>query len=394
MTFNTSSSTPSRGHGATTPWLALLFLAWVTLPGQAQPPATLVGVDTVAKETMAQTIPVIGRIVSPQMGEVAARIDGPVAQVFVRVGDVVEQGATLATLDTARIEARHRLAVRQVEEFSAQLDTAKAIEDLARKQLDRLERLKGSPAYSQSTFDERFQEWAVARARRQETEAKLQRGQVRLELAQTDLDDATVKAPYPGTVIRRYVAEGAWLEEGESVVTLVNDSELELEADVPASRLRGLTVGQPVDFTLNDGSRHRAVVRAIVPDESPAARTRPVRFVPAFNVMETPLALNQDVTLLLPVDRQREAVTVSKDAVIRRGDQAVVYVVENGVANPKTVELGEAMGGWFRVLGGLNPGDIVVVRGNERLRPGQPVRFELKANPGRPAVTSASGGQS
>ena len=69
------------------------------------------------------------------------------------------------------------------------------------------------------------------------------------------------------------------------------------------------------------------------------------------------------------------AVTVHKDAIIRRGGNAVVFVVKDNQAIVRQVELGRAIGERFTVVKGVNPGDQVVVRGNERLGGGGPVRI-------------------
>ena len=75
----------------------------------------------------------------------------------------------------------------------------------------------------------------------------------------------------------------------------------------------------------------------------------------------------------VPVGAARNIMAVHKDAIIRRGANAIVYVVVDNIANPRPVELGEAVGVKFEVLSGLSDGDSVVIRGNERLRPGASV---------------------
>ena len=84
---------------------------------------------------------------------------------------------------------------------------------------------------------------------------------------------------------------------GNAVVTLVSDQELELEAEVPSGRLAGVKPGALVKVRLDDDSVHAAKVRAVIPDENPAARTRPVRLVPEFSDLKVPVASNQTVTL-------------------------------------------------------------------------------------------------
>ena len=77
------------------------------------------------------------------------------------------------------------------------------------------------------------------------------------------------------------------------------------------------------------------------------------------------------MTVLIPVGGSRNAVTVSKDAITQRNGQNMVFVSNNGRAQPRAVTTGEATGNRLVVLSGLRAGDLVVVRGNERLRPGQ-----------------------
>ena len=127
-------------------------------------------------------------------------------------------------------------------------------------------------------------------------------------------------------------------------------------------------------FVLDDESRHRALVRASVPMENSLTRTRIVRLTPTFEDMESPLAGNQSAIVLIPVGEVREVVTVHKDAILSQPNGTVVYIVTDGQAMIRPVQLGESVGSRIEVLGGLAPGDLVVVRGNERLRPGQPVR--------------------
>jgi hypothetical protein len=128
---------------------------------------------------------------------------------------------------------------------------------------------------------------------------------------------------------------------------------------------------------LDNGSGLRAVVRAVIPAENSLTRTRPVRLVPDFGGnQQAGLAADQSVTVLLPIGEARQVVSVHKDAVISRGGKSIVFAIVGDKAELRPVVLGEALGGRFEVLDGLVPGDIVVVRGNERLKPGATVRYK------------------
>ncbi len=98
------------------------------------------------------------------------------------------------------------------------------------------------------------------------------------------------------------------------------------------------------------------------------------------------------MTVLLTVGEERPITTVHKDAIIVKGGRSIVYKVARGKAMMITVRLGEASGVRVEVLDGLVVGDIVVVRGNERLRPGQPVTYKgMKRAGGEKGRKTSSG---
>ena len=366
--------------------LLLVSLAAAFCEANAQQRATPVGVDEVRSEPMSQTIPILGRFVSPQSGVIAARSPGPVALLHVQVGDHVDQGDVLVELDRDRSKARMALQEAELKALLARQKSTRAKETYARRELKRISKLRKTAAFSQYDYDMRVQELDVASSSREEAEAQIVRGQIAKDLVEIELRDGIIRAPFPGVVTLRHTSEGAWLRVGDPVVTLVNDVDLEIEADVPAERLGGLLPGTQIEAVLAQNNIHlQAQVRAVIPDEDPAARTRPVRFSPLLNELKQALAINQSVTLMLPSSATSEVVSVAKDAVIRKGAQAMVYLVKDGTAQPRPVQLGEAVGNRFQVLQGLAPGDVVVVRGNERLRPGQNVSY-----PGQPQVAESS----
>jgi RND family efflux transporter MFP subunit len=179
-------------------------------------------------------------------------------------------------------------------------------------------------------------------------------------------------------ISRRLSEAGAYAGEGDALVAMIADQSLEVEADVPSNRLLGLTPGTAVDAFLDDGTRFTATVRAIIPNENPLTRTRAVRFEPDFGALNaaTPLANEQSVTVQVPVGAPRQIVSVHKDAIIKQPGDTIVFAVVDGKAQPRSIRLGEAVGSRYEVLDGLREGELVVVRGNERLRPGTPVQIE------------------
>lgn len=249
--------------------------------------------------------------------------------------------------------------------------------------MSRIQGLNQSAAFSQARLDEARQEQRRTASLLAVANARLQNVQTQLEQAMLDLEDATIRAPYTGIVTERMVSPGMYVQVGEPVAALINDRDLEIEAQVSTERVGGLSEGREVTVSLADGTELPATVRAVVPLEDPQSRTRTVRFTPGFNPADYSVAGNQSVTVRIPIGQAREIVSVHKDAVqIGPGGTSLVYIVVDGVAQPRTVELGAASGTRFEVLSGLQVGDLAVVRGNERLRPGQPVNPGTGGPPG------------
>ncbi len=357
-------------------------MAALTEPALAQGQgAAPVAVDAVVEQSLTQTVPVIGRLVAHRAGVVAARTNGAVDEVLVAVGNRVGKGQVLATLVMNRLQAEVRLRRAEIQEAEAALNTAKTRRALVEQELARLEGLRKSAAFSQARRDDKRQELASAESEIAEKEADLSRARAYQDMARIDLANATIRAPFPGVVSIRHTESGAFLGIGSPVVTLIDDSSLEIEADVPSERITGLDPGTRIRVDLGRGAEVDAVVRAVVPEENPLTRTRRVRFTPNLDGAAQNLAVNQSLTLHVPTAARDRVVTVHKDAVLNRRGQSMVFVVEDGVAQPRPVKLGEAVGNRFEVIAGLPPGTLVVVRGNERLRPGQKVRYDNAAAP-------------
>ncbi len=361
----------------TIPWRAPLVVvalaaALVVAPASAQQEA-LIGVDAVRSEPLKQTVPVLGRLVARRAGVVAARVQGPVDEILVEVGDRVEKGATIAVLDRDRVTSQRDLRAAEVKEAKASLASARAKLRLERQELARVEGLRTSPAFSKGIHEDKQQEVIMQEGELAKATADLASAEAQLRLTEIALHDAEIRAPYAGVVTRRHTEVGAHVDVGDSVVSLIDDHSLEIEADVPAQRIGGLTPGAPVTFELG-GKVLKATVRAAIPEENPLTRTRTVRFVPDLREI-TDLAANRSVTVHVPAGKPRDVLTVHKDAVLSRKGRREVVVVVDGTAEIRPVMLGEASGSRFEVIDGLVAGDLVVVRGNERLRSGQKVRY-------------------
>ena len=336
-------------------------------------------VDLVTKGTAVETVQVYGRIIARQAGVVASRTKGAVEDVKVHVGDRVKKGDTIATLVSSMLKAERELKAAELKESSAKIGTVGVQLSLANQELERLKRLKKSSAFSSARYQDKLRDVERIQSALIEAKAKREQARARLRMANINLFNVKVIAPFDGVIIKRAVEAGDYVSLGAPVVTILNEKSLEVEAEVPANRLGGLSNGIEIDVKPEFGKSFKASVRAIVPQENALSRTRVVRFSPLFFNPTGTIASNQSVVLHIPSGANKQAVTVHKDAITQRRGKRVVFVVketDSGLrANMRPVELGDAFGLRFEVLKGLKPGDRVVIRGNERLRPRQKIKI-------------------
>lgn len=357
--------------------LAAFFMA-LGGPVGAQERGSPVEVDTVREGALTQKVPVAARFVAVELGEVATRVSERVQTISVRPGDHVKKGDVIARLASARLEAERDLKASELQKARAQLERATANQAKANQAVARTEQLRGSNAFRKNALEDAERDLEAATASLAESEAETRKARAELILADIALSDAAIKAPFPGVVLARHVVAGDYVQVGGSIVTLMNDEDLEIEADVPANRLSGLQSGVLVTAELQNGETIDASVRAVIPEENPRTRTRAVRFTTELPEGAIRIAENQSVTVQIPIGIARQVVSVHKDALLLDRAQPRVYLVVDGKVQPRSIRIGESLGNRFEVIDGLKTGDIVVVKGNERLRPGQPVAVQVK----------------
>ena len=366
-----------------------LVCALVVGPATAMAQGRPAGVSTavVTTSTMAETVAVFGEVVAGRESAVAARVGGVAQDVPIRIGDIVSEGDILARLDTELLQIELAQAEAQIAIAQAGISVSEARLGRAEKAFRRAETLRQNSTIAEAQLEERASDFAEARGAQQEALARIQASQNALEQARYRLDNAVVRAPFDAVILDVTTEVGQFIASGSQVATLIDTSALEIEANVPARFVSALRMDQPLTATTDIGDTVTLTLRAILPTEFAATRTRPVRF--DVQDSDVPIAVGQTVTLDVPVSSPREVLVVPKDALVQAQGGWSVFVNEDGKAMPRTVEIGAALNNAFEVLSGLAEGDEVVVRGNERLRPGQEI---APAGPPQAAAQSGSNG--
>mgnify|MGYP001376107595 FL=1 len=336
--------------------------------------ATSVEVDKVILESLNQTIPVIGRVISLKEANVPAAVIGKIENVLVEVGDKVKKGQILASIDTERYLWLAEIATANVNATKAEIKSAKAETNINLIELKRMENLRESSAFNVAKY-ERLQSLHTSLIAKEEiVEAKLNSVLQEEKLAKLNLKRATVKAPFDGIIELKMIELGEAVGLGFTLFKLVSDSLLEIEADVPSNRARILEINNNIKISTTDMISFNSKLRALGVRENSNTRTIPIHLTFNNSEISRNLFVGENVNIFIPIGPGLKAPTVHKDAILKREGMSLVYVVEEEKAIIKPLKLGDGVGNRFIVLGGIEEGDTVVIKGNERLRPGQKVK--------------------
>lgn len=341
-------------HGAL-PLLAIVFAGPAL--GQdgsfAMPPAR-VEVATAELRDMAPVVDVSGTVVSLNDSRIASEIEG-VLTWLANVGDAVDAGQLIARIDPRLI----RIEVTRAESNVARLESDF---QYRQRQLERTEELAAKNSASKTLLDE-------ARAQRDQAQHLLGDAQAALELSRANLQRTEIRAPFAGHVTARLASVGEFISVGEDVLRLVDTHRIEIS--LPASI--GLTsyIEPGMRVTVRNGNVEREhSVRTVVPVGDAVSRMVEVRL----SVGDAEWLVGTPVQVSLPGDAAVSTVAVPRDALVERGGRAYVYKVgEGSLAEQVTVRISAIVGLWVGVADGIAPGDQVIIRGAERLAPGQPI---------------------
>ncbi|MEM6547385.1 MAG: efflux RND transporter periplasmic adaptor subunit [Pseudomonadota bacterium] len=354
--------------------LFALFGAVLSAPVAAQSQAAVVLVERVEVREIKDTRPVIAQLTGTLEASVASRSAGVAEVVLFDVGDRVEEGQELVRLDNSLAMIAQRTAEAALATAAAGVAVAEARLKRAEQAFARQSRLQGSTAFSRGIYEDLEAELSEAQSEITRATAQVGESQAAMARAEYDLTHSRIRAPFTGVVVERDAQPGQYLALGDPVATVLDTARMEIAADIPVEMVPAMARGARISASMAGAEGLVAIVRTVLPRQNVSTQTREVRLSVDLSALPAEmLADGKSVVLQVPVTAPREAPTVPKDALVEHRGGWIVYVVEDGAAQRRSVSLGLPNGDRIEVLDGLSPGETVVVRGNERLREGQPV---------------------
>ena len=332
--------------------LGLLIAGPVLAQESGMPPA-LVQVARASVQPLAPVTLVSGTVASRYDARVAAEVDGRLIMVA-DVGTRVARGDALAAIEDRPLQLRH-------EELAADVERAQARLRFLESEERRLASLAESNLAAASQLEQTRSDRDVARG-------DLRVAESRLAQNEDQLQRTTIRAPFDGVVVERLMTPGERAADGSIVVRLVDQEALEVIARAPLEYYRFVRPGD----RLGVETRYDAAVAPVrtvvaVGDENTHQFELRLDLEPGL------FPVGQTLRVAVPMDEVREVLAVPRDALVLRPEGVSVFVVDGQQARQVSVETGVGAGDQIEVRGDVSDGDTVVIRGNERLQPGQPV---------------------
>jgi multidrug efflux system membrane fusion protein len=342
---------------------------------QAAPQITPVTVQDVHSQSVRLWNNFSGRLSAVEEVQLRPQVSGAIVDIRFEDGQIVKQGDILAVIDPRTYKAA-------VDEAKAELAAARQTLSLAAKEKARAEKLVANGTVSKRVFDERVSAEQVA-------QSQVNRALAQLELAEIEFDHAFVKAPIDGRVSRVELTVGNQVNAGPNapvLTTIVSTGKIYADFDLDeqtffdsigdGGKIAEAAHSIPVNMTLSNGRQVSGFVHSF--DNRIDPRTGTIRTRALFDNLDGDLLPGTFAALQVGTLAKQDVIMISPEAISTDQDRKFVYVVEpdNTVAY-RQVTLGSEINGMRIVTSGLNEGDLVIVNGIMKVRPGVPVVPEI-----------------
>jgi RND family efflux transporter MFP subunit len=330
-----------------------------------------------------------GYITPRQRATIAAKITARVNEIYVDEGMQVEPGQVLARLDDSDARARLTSAMAERAATAATLGDLHVNLDNAERELKRVEELWDRKLVAEQNRDQAKMAVDSLKARLVLAREQVTAAEARVKVAQQDLDNCTVRAPFGGIVVSKDAQRGEMVSPVSAgggftrtgIATIVDMASLEIEVDVNESYIARVKAGQPVTAVLDAYPDWQipAKVRTVIPTADRQKATVKVRAT--FERLDPRILPDMAVKVTF-LGEERGAPTeagrvlISRAALVEEGGTPAVFVHREGKVERRAVRLGQARGNEQEILAGLSDGEQVVTTSAKQLRDGQSVRVK------------------
>jgi RND family efflux transporter MFP subunit len=286
-----------------------------------------------------------GVVEAVDQATLSAQTAGRVVELPFDVDDYVPAGAVVVRFTDVEQQAAQRQA-------RAQFAAAEAAAREAEADFTRVEGIYARKLVARAQLD-------AATARRDSARAALEAARAAVRSSSEQVDYTVIRAPYSGIVVRRHVQVGESVRPGQPLISGISLGRLRVQVEVPQSDVGPIRASQRAALVLDDGARRIDAREVVVfPYADPATHTFKVRV--ELPEAETGLSPGMTVKVAFAVG-EAPRLLLPATAVVRRGEIAGAYVVDEAGVGLRQLRLGHRFGDRYEVLAGLSAGDRVAL---------------------------------
>lgn len=290
------------------------------------------------------------------MTKIKAESKGIVNQ-LADMGSFIEQGQVLAELTDTQSKLREQ-------ELNDAVKSARAKYQFLKSENARLLDLVKKNLISNSELDKNQSDFLAAKS-------ELDQSNSRLNQYQDQVTKLTILAPFDGYVMQQLAQPGQLVNTGDDVFEFMQAHNLQVVVNVPFQYKSQIIKDSVWRIQRTDGSVYEAKISKFIPAATGQSHTIEVHLL----IENSDMWPGESVNVEVPLEKARKVIAVPRDALVIRKSGAYVYTVVEGKSHKVDVITGIAQGDMIEAKGLLSAGDVVIVRGNERLRPEQDVKI-------------------
>jgi membrane fusion protein (multidrug efflux system) len=308
-------------------------------------PPMPVDVDTARVRPIVDAVRATGRIEAVQAVDLRSDEQGRITALLFHEGQYVARGTPLVRIDDSMLRA--------------QAERADADRDLAQQQLARVRKLREQNAAPPADLER--------------AEAAARSAAAALSLLQLQIARSVVRAPFAGVVGQRFVSVGDYVTSQSPLLTLQTVDPQRAVIEVPERHAASLRQGQTVEFTVAAEPQRKFAARVDFIDPVVDNTNRTITVKGLAPNRDRLLKPGMFIEARLATAVRDKAIVIPEDAIQPLRTANIAWVVENGKASRRVVQLGVRSAGFVEVLSGVKAGEMVVVGGLERMGEGMPI---------------------
>lgn len=357
-----------------------------------------------------------GYVVAHRKAAVSPKISGRLEYLGVDIGDRVKGGQVIARLEHRDLDAQladargalsswqaqHSQARAEMEQARASLAQAQANKQKSELELGRQARLLEGGVTTRSAYDNALAQARVDEAQVAAAEALIRATQARVEstaaqgraaegriaVIEAQIEYTNIRAPFDGIVVSKDAEVGETVAPAifggastrGSVVTIIDETTLEVEADINESNIGKVTIGLPAQITLDALPNEKLTGQAYVIVPTADRQKATVKVKVRFDKLDPRVLpeMSAKITFIQkPIGSKTERapmITAPKAAIQHRDGRTIVFVLSGDRVQSQAVTLGSEFGERVEIKQGLAGGETVIIRGGDNLADGVQVR--------------------